>query len=57
MGLFLPDFYRAVHFGDGPVENPVQVGTGLGISEGLMLGFVLGVLIVLVQAFGKRRSG
>lgn len=55
MGLFLPDFYRSGMFGGGGVINPVQTGTGLGISEGLGLGFFLGALIVCVIAFGRRK--
>ncbi|MFI5386704.1 MAG: hypothetical protein ACHQ50_11360 [Fimbriimonadales bacterium] len=53
MGTFLPDFYRATLPG---AENysPVQMGIGLGFSEGLALGFLVGVLIVCVLAFGKR---
>lgn len=56
MGTFLPDFYRSGMFGVGGATDTVQLGTGLGISEGLGLGFVLGVLVVLVMAFGKRRT-
>lgn len=56
MGLFLPDFYRSGMFGGGEVINPIQTGTGLGISEGLGLGFLLGALIVCVIAFGRRKA-
>jgi hypothetical protein len=55
MGVTIPDFYRS-DFNGGRNVDPVQMGTGLGISEGLALGFLLGLVIVLVQAFGKRKT-
>ena len=56
MGTFIPNFYRSGMFGGGETTDPIATGTGLGISEGLGLGFLLGVLIVCVQAFGKRKA-
>ena len=56
MGTWLPGFYHDVPVGGGDMLYPVQTGTGLGISEGIGLGFLLGVLIVCVQAFGRKKA-
>ena len=39
----------------GMEVEPVSTGVGLGIVNGGIAGIVLGVLAVLVEAFGKKR--
>ncbi|HVL38571.1 MAG TPA: hypothetical protein VM328_04185 [Fimbriimonadaceae bacterium] len=54
MGKWLPDFFSYI-LPEGPGDR-LQVGIGLGLVNGLLFGFLTGLVIVLVQAFGKRRD-
>jgi hypothetical protein len=48
LGKFAPGYYRAVFTsGDLPTFDPVQVGLGLGITQGFVGGIIVGCLIVL----------
>jgi hypothetical protein len=57
LGRFAPAYYRGVY---GIVEpstfNPVQVGLGLGISQGLIAGVLVGAVVVLAVGFSRRQS-
>lgn len=55
IGGLAPDYYRAV-FGqfDNPNFSPIQVGFGLGITQGLAGGCVLGVIVLLAVAIAGR---
>jgi hypothetical protein len=56
LGTFAPDYYRGVVSGGRqPNFNPVDVGIGLGCSEGLLFGAVVGTVVVVVLAW--RQSG
>ena len=52
-----PAYYRGVfQGGDAPEFDPVQVGIGLGISQGAIAGLVVGSVVVLAVAIsGLRR--
>lgn len=53
-GLLLPDFYLTT-VGPG---NPVQIGLGFGIAQGIMMGFILGCLVIIIVAWrDKNRQG
>ena len=54
LGSLAPDYYRAV-FGN-PGLNPIQVGTGLGVTQGFGIGIVVGAVVVLAAAIANRRT-
>jgi hypothetical protein len=57
LGTFVPGYYRSVFSGgQEPNFNPVDVGIGLGCSEGLMLGAVVGTVAAVVLAWRKSRA-
>ena len=61
LGTYSPGYYRAV-FGNGndPAFDPVSVGTGLGLTQGLMAGLTIGAVVVLAAALRRsaaRKSG
>lgn len=50
LGHFSPGYYRAVFSsGDLPTFDPIQVGLGLGITQGFVGGVIIGFFIVLTQ--------
>jgi hypothetical protein len=51
LGKISPGFVTALFRVD---LEPVQTGLGLGMVNGGIVGLVLGILIVLVEAFGRR---
>jgi hypothetical protein len=53
IGTFAPDYYHAVF--DDSTLNPVQVGTGLGLTQGLGTGLVVGCVVVVAVAISRRR--
>jgi hypothetical protein len=53
LGLFTPAYYRAVF--DDPRIDALQVGTGLGLTQGLGAGVVIGILIVAIVGWSHRR--
>ena len=56
IGLYLPDYYRIVF--DLPPDsdiNPVQAGVGLGATQGLSAGLVVGLVIVVATAWYQSR--
>jgi hypothetical protein len=55
LGAGMPDYYRGVfRGGHEPGFNPVQVGLGLGSTQGLICGTLLGSIIVLAMALARR---
>lgn len=58
LGMYTPDVYRAWFSteSNGRPLDPAQIGTGLGIAQGLILGFVLGCVVLLATAI-RARSG
>lgn len=54
LGSVAPDYYRAV-FGN-PNLNPLQVGAGLGLTQGLGTGIVVGCVVLLAVAISRRRQ-
>lgn len=54
IGTFAPDYYHAV-FGD-PDLNAVQVGTGLGVTQGFGIGLAVGCVVLLASAISRRRE-
>jgi hypothetical protein len=54
----LPSYYRGTSpSGDQPWFNAIEVGIGLGLSQGLICGLFLGAIIVLAVAwYSSRRS-
>src|SRR5436190_1968579 len=57
LGTFAPGYYRGVFAsGSDPTFKPVEVGLGLGISQGLMGGALIGVLLVFAHEQSCRQS-
>jgi hypothetical protein len=54
LGVGAPAYYRGVfRAANDPGFNPVQVGLGLGISQGLICGAVIGSVVVLAGALSR----
>lgn len=54
LGTGAPGYYRTVfRAGDDPAFNPVQVGLGLGVTQGLIGGLVIGSVAVLAEALSR----
>jgi hypothetical protein len=54
IAMFMPDYYRSVISGGRrPDFNPIDVGTGLGCSQGIIVGVFVGT--VLAVAFAGHR--
>lgn len=57
LGTLVPGYYRGVfHEGQSPGFDPVQVGLGQGITQGLAAGAVTGLMILAVVAWHDVRS-
>jgi hypothetical protein len=53
----MPGYYRAVFpGGERPDFDPVQVGIGLGTTQGLVAGLVVGSVVVLAVALAGWRK-
>lgn len=58
LGHVTPAYYRGVFkAGADPGFDPVQVGLGLGFSQGLICGLLVGSAVVLAAAWSRRRAG
>lgn len=56
LGAFTPGYYRAViPGGDRTDFVPWQVGLGLGFTQGLILGLIVGCVVLLSAAWYKSR--
>jgi hypothetical protein len=58
LGVFAPAYYRGVYrSGQEAWFDPVQMGLGLGISQGAVCGVIIGCVVVLAVAwYSSRRS-
>ena len=58
LGRFAPGYYRTVFPGAArdPLFDPVEVGVGLGVTQGAVLGFVGSLVVVLGVLWFQRRS-
>jgi hypothetical protein len=58
LGVVTPAYYRGVFStGNSPGFDPVQVGSGLGFTQGLVAGLLVGCVVVLAVAwFNARRQ-
>lgn len=56
LGRFAPSYYRTV-YPTGRVDDPVQLGIGLGTTQGAIAGVIVGCVIVMAVAISSRRSG
>lgn len=55
LGLSMPGYYRGtIAGGDRPDFSPVQVGAGLGFSQGLIGGAAVGCVVLLAVAWSTR---
>lgn len=55
LGVVAPAYYRGVfRAGDDPGFEPVQVGLGLGVTQGLICGVFIGSVVVLAAALSTR---
>ncbi len=58
LAVTIPGYYRAVYrSGDEPWFDPLQVGVGLGATQGLICGLVVGAAVVLAVAWYNSRRG
>jgi len=57
LGVFMPGYYRGVVRGGYQQDfNPVDVGIGLGTSQGVILGVIVGALVVIGLAWRRWRT-
>jgi hypothetical protein len=58
LALLEPGYYRGV-FSSGrePRFDPVAVGLGLGVTQGLICGLLVGAVVVLAVAWYRSRRG
>ena len=55
IGTLAPNCYRTLFTnGTNPDFNPVQFGIGLGVTQGLVIGIAVAVVLVLSSAIGGR---
>ena len=56
LGLVAPDYYRTVFRIPPEIAiDPVQTGFGLGVTQGLAAGLIIGLVIVVTNAwYGSR---
>ena len=56
LGVLVPEYYRTVFDQRGdPTFSPIQVGVGLGFTQGLVAGIVIGCVVVLAVSVSSRR--
>ncbi len=57
LGIAVPGYYRGVFRAGGEAWfDPIQVGIGLGVSQGLPAGLAIGSLVVVVVAWSRSRN-
>ncbi|HEY3783592.1 MAG TPA: hypothetical protein VGL56_21115 [Fimbriimonadaceae bacterium] len=54
LGTFMPDYYRGVFSLKG--ENTVAVGFGLGLTQGLILGSIVALGILVLYLWSKKQN-
>ena len=56
MGVIAPGYYRGVFIsGREPWFDPIVVGFGLGVSQGLICGVIVGSVVILAVAWYNSR--
>ena len=57
LALLAPGYYRGVFSGGQAADfDPLQVGLGLGLTQGTICGLIIGAVIVLGVSLSSRRS-
>lgn len=57
LGVFAPGYYRSVFRAGQAVDfEPVQVGLGLGITQGVIGGALVGIAVVLAVVWFQSRT-
>ena len=57
LGALIPEYYRTVFdAGDSPSFHPVRVGFGLGLSQGGIVGLLVGCAVVIAVGLSHRRK-
>lgn len=52
----MPNYYRFVFTrGDAPDFDPLAIGTGLGVTQGLIAGVVIGLILVALLVWHYNR--
>lgn len=58
LGRFAPGYYRSIFsYGDRPDFDPEAVGLGLGATQGVVAGLLVGLAIVFMIAWFNSRRG
>lgn len=58
LAVVLPGYYRGVYSsGREPWFDPMEIGIGLGATQGLICGLVVGAVVVLAVAWYNSRRG
>jgi hypothetical protein len=53
IGTYTPSLYITL-FQD--VRNPTEFGAGIGLANGVIMGFILGIVVIVCASFGKRNE-
>lgn len=57
VGALVPDYYRNLfRHGHEPHFDPVMVGTGLGLTQGALIGTAAGVIVVVALVWQHVRT-
>ncbi len=57
LGSLVPEYYRSVFpRGDDPTFDPVAVGIGQGLTQGVVFGGIVGLVIVALYYWYRLRS-
>jgi hypothetical protein len=57
IGVVAPDYYRSVfRRGESPDFNPLQVGVGLGVTQGAASGIAISIVVIAILAWRDGRS-
>ena len=56
LGKSAPAYYRGVFNSRDPNFDPVEVGLGLGLTQGMICGLVIGAVVVMAVAWYNSRS-
>ncbi len=58
LGSLVPNYYRSVFFnGDAPGFDPIAVGIGQGLTQGVVFGGVIGLVLVGMFYWYRSRLG
>jgi hypothetical protein len=57
LGAFAPGYYRSIFInGDSPSFDPLAMGIGLGLTQGVFLGGLVGIVLVALFYWYRSRS-